>query len=70
MYLISDDAPPIITIHGTADSIVPFDQAESLHASLSTPNELVTLDGGNHSGFSEAQYQEAYLKIFAFLDAH
>jgi acetyl esterase/lipase len=70
MYLISDDAPPIITIHGTADSIVPFDQAESLHASLTTPNELVVLDGGNHSGFSEAQYQEAYRKIFSFLDAH
>ena len=69
IYLISDDAPPILTIHGTDDSVVPYDQGESFHASLNTPNELVTLGGGNHSGFSEAQYQEAFQRIFKFLDA-
>jgi len=67
LYLISDAAPPIITIHGTDDTVVPYEQAEALHASLTTPNELVTLQGGNHSGFSDAQYQQAYGRIFAFL---
>ena len=70
MYLISDDAPPIISVHGTDDTVVPYEQGESFHSSLSTPNELVTLEGGNHSGFSDAQYQEAYERIFAFLEAH
>lgn len=70
MYLISDEAPPIISIHGTADTVVPYEQGESFHSSLSTPNELVTLKGGNHSGFTDSQYQEAYRRVFAFLDAH
>ena len=69
LYLISDKTPPIISIHGSQDSVVPYEQSESLHASLSTPNELVTLDGGNHGGFTDAQYQDAYRQIFAFLDA-
>ena len=70
MFLLSGDTPPIISIHGTQDSVVPYEQGEALHAALNTPNELVTLKGGNHSGFSEAQYQEAYRRIFTFLDAH
>ncbi len=70
VLLINDDAPAIITIHGTADSVVPFDQAESFHSALTTPNELVTLKDGNHSGFTEAQYQQAYEAIFEFLKAH
>ncbi len=70
VLLINDDAPAIITIHGTADSVVPFDQAESFHSALTTPNELVTLKDGNHSGFTEAQYQQAYGAIFEFLKAH
>ncbi len=70
MYLISDQAPPIITVHGTDDTVVPYEQGESFHSSLNTPNELVTLEGGNHSGFTEAQYQEALQRIFAFLEDH
>ncbi len=69
MYLINDKAPPIISIHGTDDTVVPYEQGESLHASLSTPNELVTLNGGNHSGFTDVQYQHAYARIFEFLQA-
>jgi acetyl esterase/lipase len=69
IYLINSKTPPIITIHGTNDTVVPYDQAESLHAGLTTPNELVTLKGGNHSGFTNEQYVHAYEKIFAFLDS-
>ncbi|MCZ6617414.1 MAG: alpha/beta hydrolase [Gammaproteobacteria bacterium] len=67
MSHITDDAPPIITIHGTDDSVVPYDQAEALHSSLSTPNRLVTLTDGKHGGFSDTQYQEAMASIFEFL---
>ncbi|MCR9260344.1 MAG: alpha/beta hydrolase [Pseudomonadaceae bacterium] len=70
LYLISDNAPAIITIHGDKDSVVPFDQAESLHASLTTPNELLMQAGGNHSGFTDKQYKAAYTAIFKFLDIH
>jgi acetyl esterase/lipase len=68
MYLISGDAPPIITIHGTDDTVVPYDQAESFHSSLNTPNLLHTVRGGKHLGFTDSQFQDAYRAIFAFLD--
>ncbi len=67
LSFITDKTPPIITIHGTADSVVPYDQAEALHYALSTPNRLVTLNGGKHGGFSDAQYQQAMAAIFEFL---
>jgi dipeptidyl aminopeptidase/acylaminoacyl peptidase len=70
LYLISDQAPPIISIHGTNDTVVPYEQGEALHASLNTPNELVTLAGGTHGGFTDAQHIEAFTRIFAFIDAH
>lgn len=64
---VSPAAPPIITIHGTADQTVPYSQAESLHAQLTTRNRLVTLEGGTHGGFSDSQYQRAMTAIFEFL---
>jgi len=67
LSLVSADAPPIITMHGTADKVVPYEQAENLHASLSTRNRLVTLEGGTHGGFTDSQYQEAMTAIFEFL---
>ena len=69
MYLISDNAPPIISVHGTEDTVVPYDQSESFHSSLNTTNELVTLIGGKHSGFEHDQYVHAYERIFKFLGA-
>ena len=68
LFLVSENTPPIITVHGDRDSIVPFEQATALHESLSTPNRLVTMEGGNHSGFSDTQYQNAYRAIFEFIN--
>jgi fermentation-respiration switch protein FrsA (DUF1100 family) len=48
--------------------VVPYEQATALHESLSTVNRLVTVKGGNHSGFTNAQYQEAYQTIFRFIN--
>lgn len=68
LSVITDEAPPIISIHGTADDVVPYAQAEAMHSALHTRNRLVTLEGGTHGGFSEAQYQEAMAAIFEFLE--
>jgi len=67
---LSDAAPPIITIHGTADTTVPYSQAQALHAALTTENRLVTLEGGTHGGFTDAQYQQAMGAVFDFLATH
>lgn len=71
IHLVDDGAPPILTIHGEEDSIVPHEQAVSFHARLAelgTVHELHSLPGASHVGFTEAQFQEAFRAVFAFLD--
>ena len=58
--------PPIITIHGDADNVVPYQHAVRLKEALDgagVPNELVTIAGGKHGGFSAADYARAYAAI-------
>lgn len=65
--------PPVLTVHGDKDDVVPYDQALRLHQALtqaSVPNELVTIKGGAHWNFGEAQEEFAYRKIRAFLKVH
>jgi acetyl esterase/lipase len=48
---VRDGLPPVLTLHGDADQVVPFAQAESLHAALArarVPNELIRVRGGAH----------------------
>lgn len=72
IHIVDEGAPPVLTIHGEDDSVVPHDQATTFHARLSElglVHELRSMPGGTHVGFSEAQFQEAFGAIFAFLDA-
>lgn len=62
--------PPIITIHGDADSTVPYQHAVRLKAALDRVgvlNELVTIPRGEHGGFTAEETQRAYAAIEAFL---
>lgn len=63
--------PPIITIHGDADPTVPYTHATRLHEALKKAGvreQLVTVPGGKHGGFPTPAVQDAYRKIFAFLE--
>jgi acetyl esterase/lipase len=63
--------PPIISIQGDADPTVPYSQNVRLHQALdgaSVRNELVTVPGGKHGGFSDAEMAKAYREIRGFLD--
>jgi acetyl esterase/lipase len=65
--------PPILTIHGDADPIVPHSHATRLHQALDevgVPNKLFTVPGGGHGGFTEAQSLKIYAIIGDFLSAH
>ena len=65
--------PPVLTIHGLDDPIVPPDQATRLHAALDAagaPNRLVTVPGGGHGGFSDPEMVQIYTAIREFLDLH
>lgn len=68
---ITASTPPVISVHGKKDSVVPYEQAVTLHELLTKAgikNELVTIDDGKHLGFTDKEYQHIYTRIFDFLD--
>jgi acetyl esterase/lipase len=64
--------PPVFSVHGDADPVVPYSQSVRLHAALDkagVTNELVTIHGGGHGQFTDEQLEDAYAKLRAFLAA-
>jgi dipeptidyl aminopeptidase/acylaminoacyl peptidase len=62
--------PPIITIHGDADPVVPYSQATRLHEALekaNAPNLLFTIHGGGHGQFTTHENRRAHAAIVGFL---
>jgi acetyl esterase/lipase len=62
--------PPVITIHGDEDDVVPYSQAVRLHAALDkvgVPNQLITIHGAKHDGFNRQALIESFSAIKAFL---
>jgi len=62
--------PPIITIHGDKDDVVPYTQATRLHDALNKTgnvNKLVTVKGGGHGMFTQPDYVMAFDEIWKFL---
>jgi len=63
--------PPIITIHGDHDEVVPYSQAVRLKEELDkagVPNQLYTVAGGGHGGFSPEEMQKIWATIRQFLN--
>lgn len=51
--LVTPDDPPTLSLHGTADRLVPYRQSVALHETLSAAgvaNRLITVEGGGHGG--------------------
>lgn len=70
---VREGLPPILTIHGDADPIVPYEHATRLKDKLDAAgvtNELHTVPGGGHGRFSDSETIEIYGKIFSFLARH
>jgi len=68
---ITSSTPPIISVHGKKDSVVPYEQAVTFHELLKKAgirNELVSIDDGKHLGFTDKEYQYIYTRIFDFLE--
>jgi acetyl esterase/lipase len=62
--------PPVITIHGDKDDVVPYAHATRLHEALAkanVPNKLVTVKGGGHGMFAQTDYVSAFDDIWKFL---
>lgn len=65
--------PPIITIHGDKDDVVPYTHATRLKEALDkagVKNQLYTVKGGGHGQFTREQYVPAWEEVFKFLKAN
>lgn len=65
--------PPVLTIHGDADPVVPYSHAVRLHERLEDAgvgNRLLTIPGGSHGGFSRGEYALALETIQDFFERH
>ncbi len=70
---VSSSVPPIITIHGDKDTLVPYAQAVRLHKALDAakvPNQLYTVAGAGHGGYTYEQNQKAWEAVRRFLQEH
>ena len=69
-YYASDDDPPVIIFHGTADKVVNIEQSKELYDSLKHHNvvtEYVQVPNGEHGG-NVMNSSENLSKAVAFLD--
>jgi acetyl esterase/lipase len=65
--------PPVLTVHGDADQVAPYQQAVRLHQALDkakVPNQLITIPKGGHGGFSQDDMMKIYGAIQTFLTTH
>lgn len=49
---VNKESPPVLTIHGSADDLVPLSQGEQLHAALKEAGvyeKLIVMKDGNHN---------------------
>jgi dipeptidyl aminopeptidase/acylaminoacyl peptidase len=71
-------SPPVLTITGDKDPIVPYSQEVSLHEALDragVPNQLVTIPGGGHGStppfvWTREQNIRAQEAVFSFLEKY
>lgn len=70
---VESGLPPILTIHGDADRVVPYSHAVRLHEALTkagVPNQLITIPQGGHGKFSRQEMIQAWEGIWSFLAKH
>lgn len=73
MTYVRAGLPPIISVHGDADPLVPYQHSVKLQDALGNAgvaHELVTIPRGGHGNFSTAEWQRAFAAIETFLNAN
>jgi acetyl esterase/lipase len=67
---VREGLPPIISVHGDNDPLVPHSHAVRLHEALKTShvtNKLITIPGGGHGQFGIAATRDAWVEVLRFL---
>jgi acetyl esterase/lipase len=73
MTYVRRGLPPVLTIHGDADPVVPYAHATALHTALQkagSTSELVTVPKGGHGNFVRAEQLRAMAAVRTFLAKH
>jgi acetyl esterase/lipase len=73
MTYVRADLPPILSIQGDADPIVPYSQNVRLTEALKKAGakaELLAIPGGGHGNFTAEQRSNAYARIRQFLSTN
>jgi dipeptidyl aminopeptidase/acylaminoacyl peptidase len=71
VYHVKVGSPPVFTVHGDADPIVPYQQSVDLHKKLDelgVKNRFVTVEGGGHGKFPQEKNAEVTAMSMSFLD--
>lgn len=69
---VRNDVPPIISLHGDMDPVVPYEGKRLFHQALDragADHELIPIAGGGHGIFKPEQNLEGYGAIWEFLEA-
>lgn len=67
---VREGGVPVFTIHGDADPTSAHEYAVAFHAALTkagVTNQLLTIPGGKHGGFSEGETLNIYVAITSFI---
>ena len=68
--ITTKDGPEVLTIHGTNDRWVPYEQAQLLEKKLNKKHHLLTIEGGGHYYFSEDEDNLIRNKITDFISKY
>jgi acetyl esterase/lipase len=72
MTYVRKGLPPMLVLHGDADSTVPYEQSVALVKALKNAgddSELITVPGGGH-GFTPQEMDQVWPQIFRWLKKH
>lgn len=67
--LLKDFRSPVLVLHGSRDSIVPFALGRELYDRLDTPKRFVEIAGADHNDLIDATRADYWMPVFEFIAA-
>ena len=70
---LTQDDPPLLILHGTADTTTPVGQSMQLNAAAQkagVPSELVIVEGAPHSFHLQPKQRDLRELVLSFFDRH
>lgn len=70
---LSPDDPPMLILHGTADTTTPLDQSTRFHEAakkIGIPSDLIIIEGLGHSFHLQPKQRDLRPEVIAFFDKH